>query len=102
MSANRWSRCIRCHARALARFEKDEQLIEAAYGNVSIAAFDQMRDNLDQDREDEEKSKETFREDWRVSDVSDGVLNFHYEGSCGTCGLTLKVNEDWEVPNVDK
>ena len=101
MSADNWARCPRCHARALAEFEKREKMIEAAYGQVSIEEFDLMRERLDNDREKHENARETFREDYEFFGADQGVVTAKYSGECNVCGLKLKFEENHEIPGVE-
>lgn len=95
MSADNWTRCPRCDAKALAALEKKTEDVDAAYGKVPVDEFDAMRAQLAVDSDAITKMRATFREDYSFV-LADNVLVARYRGSCGVC--KLKVDFDAEHP----
>lgn len=98
MSANRWSKCPRCAARAEQAFAQRETQLAAAYGTVPVEEFDAMRAQLAADRAAAEDANPTFREDWEIHGTADGVAHVEYGGGCSVCGLSLEFRHDHELP----
>jgi hypothetical protein len=91
VSADNWAKCPRCIHAARADLNEKQRQVDAAYGKVSVAEFDQARADL----ADGWKSFEgydayrTFREDYEIHGAEDGEVRVGYHGGCKECGLTL-------------
>lgn len=92
MSADNWARCPRCVARDAADIEVRSAAVDKAYGSVSVAEFDEMREALAASRthHDEYNSFRTFREDYEIYGAEEGEVTVSYRGGCSTCGLRLE------------
>ena len=97
MSADNWTQCPRCLKRRAMEVENKETEVGAAYGNVTVERFDQMRAELESLKTDEVDN--TFREDYEIG-VFDGEFFVQYKGACGTCNLRHEFKYEQDV-NVD-
>ena len=92
MSADNWAHCPRCKARLLAELRASQAALDEAYGKVSLAEFDQMRDDYEKKAQTygaPPESARTFREDYDFDGVEEGYVTASYRGSCSVCGLKL-------------
>lgn len=96
MSADNWAVCPRCKYRALKKFEKAGDAVQAMYGNVTVEEFDATRAALSMD-----DVGHTFREDYEFYDAETGTVEATYSGGCEVCGLsvTLKASEHFWSPS---
>ena len=101
MVANNWDRCPRCLARREKAMKAAEARISESYGKVPIEEFDKMRRDLNEDRNRFSSSgQKTLREDYEVTGVSEGQVNFAYTASCKVCGLRVKFDDSHIIPGL--
>ena len=72
------------------------------YGVTSIAVFDQAREELAAEREEMQKRRPTFREDYEFYGAETGMVTIEYSGSCTECGLTLQFQDKRVIPGCDE
>lgn len=95
MSADNWADCPRCAKRREEEIAHTESQINAAYGHVPVAEFDQKRADLEKLKAS--RPDPTFREDYEIYGAEDGVVKVVYSGRCSTCGLALKFEHEHEL-----
>lgn len=78
MSADNWTTCPKCRLRNQAAMEQLRRQVNAAYGVLSVAEFDALRDRYVAGI----PLEETFREDYGFYIDEHGVLDVSYRGSC--------------------
>lgn len=95
MSADRWTTCPRCAKRREAKLRAMREAIDAEYGHISIAEFDELRRQLTE--AENTKLPETLREDYEFYGAADGVVTANYSNSCRECGLETKFTHEHEM-----
>jgi hypothetical protein len=99
MSADNWAQCPRCTSAGTAKLQAREAAIQASYGVVPVADFDDARRALEADKAAFERRAPTFREDYEIYGADTGVVKVGYSGSCGECGLQLDFTEEHPIPD---
>ena len=86
MSADNWSICPQCKARAEKEANAAAAKARAAYGKVPVEEYQRMIDSADKlaDR----GLAETLREDYQIQMMADGTFTVAYSGHCGVCKFT--------------
>lgn len=92
MSADNWAICPRCTDLREKEIEKAQSDLDASYGQVPLAEFDDMRATVRKMREASLRS--TFREDYEIYGAEEGAVRVDYHGQCSTCGLSLKFQHE--------
>ena len=66
MSADNWARCPRCLSNARAALVRRQAELDASYGSIPLAEFDDLRGRVAAGTEaiEDYESFRTFREDW--------------------------------------
>lgn len=102
MSADNWDKCPRCLRQALAVLENLKRQVNAAYGVVPVAEFDEKRVELSKEyaKLEDDTSFRTFREDYEIYGAEDGVVNVSYSGQCTVCKLSLKFTDSHPIPGA--
>lgn len=85
MSASNWTVCPRCAKRHEAALQVMRDDVNAKYGRVPVAEFDELRRQLFE--AESTKLPETLREDYEIYGAADGVVTADYSNSCQKCGL---------------
>ena len=85
MSASNWTVCPRCTKLRGPALEALRTELAAAYGQVPIAEFNELRARLT--REENAIPASTLREDYEFYGAEDGTVIAEYACSCTKCGL---------------
>ncbi len=93
MSANDWSICPRCKAKAEAAKAKRLKDVELAYGKSSRADYDLARDNA----RNQEPLKDTLREDWEIGIDEDGEFHVIYKAACSKCDFSYRFEDKRQI-----
>lgn len=99
MSADNWAQCPRCASSGTAKLQAREAAIQASYGVVPVADFDEARRALEAEKAAFERRTPTLREDYEIYGADTGVVTVSYSGHCGECGLRLNFNEEHPIPD---
>jgi hypothetical protein len=87
MSADNWTRCPACRAKALAEYVAAKRKLDADYGKVPVEAFVARRDAL----KDPPQLEDTLREDYEIGVLPGGEFIVRYSCSCSkNCGFSHK------------
>ena len=92
MSADNWAVCPRCRVRRQARLSEQKVKLDAAYGAVALAEFDQMRSQYQAAEAAEVDA--TLREDYEIWTEEDGMFTVIYSCGCRECGFGFKFRHD--------
>lgn len=95
MSASNWTICPRCAKRHEAALQVMRDDVNAKYGQIPVAEFDEMRRQLTE--AESTKLRETLREDYGFCGAEDGVVTANYSNSCQTCGLKTTFTYRYEM-----
>jgi len=99
VSADNWAQCPRCTSVGSAKLQAHEAAIQASYGVVPVAEFDEARRALEAERDAFERRTPTFREDYEIYGAATGVVTVGYSGHCRECGLQLDFTEEHPIPD---
>jgi hypothetical protein len=83
MSADNWTQCPRCSAKARAAFVAKTKTAAESYGKVPPSQYTRLMDEIARGAPEME---DTFREDYDIG-LRDGEFTIDYHGRCGECGL---------------
>lgn len=95
MSADNWAPCPHCRelleGEVALTIQSLEKSLKEAYGTLPVdeymALVGQTREKVSaQNARLEARRDDTFREDWDVYGVEDGVVTMEYAGRCSICG----------------
>jgi predicted AlkP superfamily phosphohydrolase/phosphomutase len=92
MSANNWTLCPQCEAKADKANKEFEQKVKDSYGKVSSEEYIELLNKLKQPKDKEE----TLREDYEIG-THHGVFEIDYRASCTVCGFTHKFSHSEKV-----
>ncbi len=94
MSANNWTTCRRCEAKAIKTRDKLEEAAAKAYGKVPPEEYKKLVDESRSVR----KIEPSLREDWEIYS-EDWKLVIHYGCSCEVCGYEFSYNKKIDMPD---
>lgn len=83
MSADNWTDCPRCTAKASERIVDLARQLTEGYGVLPLDEFDALRDEVKRGPQLEE----TFRENYEFYGAPEGTIVADYSGWCVVCGL---------------
>lgn len=88
MSADNWRTCPQCLAQSTAAANAAFRKAADAYGKVSAADWEALRDAA---RElDKAEQKDTLREDYELGTTPSGEFYVSYSCACTECGFSHK------------
>ncbi len=96
MSADNWTQCPACVAKALKEYAAAKRKLDADYGKVPAEAFVARRDAL----KDPPKIEDTLREDYELGVCLNGEFYVSYSCLCSACNFA-HTHEHSEQLTVD-
>lgn len=100
MSADNWAICPRCHRRHFEKLRAGAERVKAAYGQVPVEDWDQMR--TQQEEAEATPLQATFREDYEFYGAEKGEVISSYSGRCTACGLSLHFTDHHLIDGVNE
>lgn len=93
MSADNWTVCPKCMAKAVEDQRKKQAEVAKAYGKVPAERYLEMlrKSCVSTD------VGQTFREDWGIGMSDCGEFHVHYQGACQTCGFAHEFSHEVNV-----
>jgi len=98
MSADNWAECPLCKSKRAKALKK----LQDKYGKVSQEEYEKLKEELDDEKEDEEYSDTPLREDYEVGIDSEGNGYVIYSGVCQNCGASWKFKKEDILPEDDE
>lgn len=93
MSADNWTQCPQCLARAEAAHADLQRRASEAYGVLPLAEFDALR----AEAEKPVAVNERWREDYEIYGAESGTVHVSYTGSCTVCKLSIKFSDEHPI-----
>ncbi len=92
MSADNYAACPKCQAVHDDEVTKAREAVDAAYGKVSVAEFDRMREKA---QAMSGPIDNMLREDYEIG-IEDGTFYVDYRAVCETCRFTFAYKHSQE------
>lgn len=93
MSADNWTQCHRCVAKAEEEQATLQQQVVSGYGTLPLPEFDELRARAERPI----SLDNSLREDYEIG-IVEGEFYARYHGQCKNCGFNFEWKHDEKVP----
>lgn len=100
MSADNWTDCPKCRAKAFGSLSNREQKHSESYGKIDAKKWVENQRGIEAEWDELNSGKhfQTFRENYQIGVDCDGTFSVTYRGLCTKCGAEYKFEN--EIPGA--